>query len=236
MRVYKKITNITITISIVSFIIAFVLKFFNSCIDTEFWVDVCLGIFSGAILTALTSIISYHHEKRKVLEGFFYHTRQILQCLGKYQENMSLEQKLYFYLNYYELNKSAWDIDFGEMDFFFELIHKNREYIYDYIYKPILDFNSAILNHVWHFRWHLDGTGKNDIVMEKFLSELQDYLLVKTEEDVPTEFNDNGVPVSFCRCTSTTPKLVSNIEKELAGNYYKILCGKRQKIKNKKGK
>lgn len=147
---------------------------------------------------------------------------------------MPLEQKLHFYLNYYELDKSAWDIDFGEMDFFFERIHKNQKYIYDFIYKPILDFNSAISKHVWHFRWHLDGTGKNDIVMQKFLSELQDYLLVKTEEDIPIEYNDDGEPISFCHRTSITPKLVSNIEEELAGNYYKILHGKPKDNKKEK--
>lgn len=234
MRIYKKITNITAVISIVSFAIAVILKFFISCFDTDFWVDVGLGIFSGAVLTTLTSIISYHYEKRKVLEGFFYHTRQILQYLDKYQENMSLEQKLHFYLDYHELDKSAWDIDFGEMDFYFEREHKSRRYIYDSIYKPIVNFNSAVLNHIWHFRWHLDGSGKNDEVMQDFLLELQDFLLVKTEEYVPIEFDDFGNPISFCHCTSTNQKLVVNIQKELSGRYYEILCGKRKAKKNRK--
>ncbi len=234
MRVYKKITNFSLLVSIISFAISVSLEFFVSCFDTTFWVDVSLGIFSGAILTVLTSLVSYHYEKRKVLESFLYHTKIILKYLGKYQEGITLEQKLHFYLDYYELDKSAWDIDFGDMDFYFERINKKRKYIYDYIYKPILDFNLAVLNHVSHFRWHLDGNGKNDVVMQNFLLELQEYLLVKTEQDIPTEFNDQGEPIAFCHCTSVESKLVQNIEKELSGRYYKILCGKRTLVKHSK--
>ena len=239
MRVYKKITNISILVSIISFSISFYLKFFVSCFETDFGVDVSLGIFSGAILTALTSLVSYYYERRKVLESFLYHTKIILKYLGKYQEGMTIEQKLHFYLDYYELDKSAWDIDYGDMDFYFERINKKRKYIYECIYKPILDFNLAVLNHVWHFRWHLDGSGKNDVVMQNFLSELQEYLLVKTEEDIPTEFNDRGEAIAFCHCSSVKPKLVQNIEKELSGRYYKILCGNKaivKKVKKRGGK
>ena len=77
-------------------------------------------------------------------------------------------------------------MDIGNMDFFFENKTHDFQYIYTAIYKPILDFNRAVENHVWHFRWYLDGTGKNDTVMEKFLLELQEYLLEKNEQDIPT--------------------------------------------------
>ena len=119
------------------------------------------------------------------------------------------------------------DADFGNIDFFFERITKHREYIYYSIYTPILDFNNAVANHMWHFRWHLDGSGKNDTVMLSFVTELQDYLLERTGKSLPTEFDETGKAISFCYYTATQPKLVHDIRKELNGYYYEIMYGKR---------
>lgn len=151
----------------------------------------------------------------------------MLSFLNKFQDNTSLEQKIRFFLDYSELDKSAWDIDFGNIDFFFDNQRKKIKYIYTSIYQPILDFNRAVNNHIWHFRWHLDGTGKNDAVMQKFVAELQTYLLEKTEQDIPTKYDENGQATSFCHCSSIKPKLVYNIQEELNGYYYEIMYGKK---------
>lgn len=227
MRVYKKITNITITISIVSFIIAFILKFFISCIDTEFWVDVCLGIFSGAILTVLTSIVSYHYEKRKTLENFVYDTLRIIKFLNKYQNDFSLEQKVQFFIDYSDLDKYSLDSDFGNMAFFFDKITGNRKYIYDKIYCPILELNKAVEKHAWQFRLHVLGSGKNDKVMEVFIEEIEPYFMQKVEKNIPTEYNEDNVPISYCKVTNNSKKLIEDVYKELYGHYYTIMYGKR---------
>lgn len=227
MRAYKRMAKFSILIAIISLLIAIFLNFCFAIDKTGFWMNVCLGLFGSATLTILTSIVSYFHEKRQTLENFVYHTRQILSYLNKYQESMSLEQKLKFYLDYHDLDKSAWDMDIGNMDFFFENKTHDFQYIYTAIYKPILDFNRAVENHVWHFRWYLDGTGKNDTVMEKFLLELQEYLLEKNEQDIPTEYDENGNIVSTCHHSMVKPKLVLNIRKELNGRYYEIMYGKK---------
>lgn len=225
MRAYKKYVYFTALVSVVSFVPTILLHYLIPCSESDFWIDVCLGIFSGAILTLITSIISYSHERRRTLESFVYHTCQILNCLNKYQESMSIEQKLNFYLDYIKLDKSAWDMDLGNMDFFFERITNNRKYIYEKIYKPIIDFNHAVLKHEWHFRWYLEGSEKNDEVMEKFLFELQDYLIIKTESKFPIEYDDNGNVIEYCKCSSSTSKLVADISKELNGRYYDIMYG-----------
>ncbi|MFY4504469.1 hypothetical protein ACJ8LC_07180 [Ligilactobacillus ruminis] len=85
---------------------------------------------------------------------------------------MPVEHKINFYLNYIELDKSGWDMEFGNMEIFFERLIKSRKYIYEKIYKPVIDFNNVVTNHEWHFRWYLDGSGKNDFVMEGFLTRL----------------------------------------------------------------
>lgn len=167
MKVYKKMTVISAIITVSSLTAAMIMHYLFPCSETDFWINVCLGIFGSAFLTILTSIMSYNHEKVKTLENFLYHTRQILSVANKYQEHMTLEQKIHFFIEYSEFDKIAWDADFGNMSFFFEKTTHNQKYIYDNIYKPILDFNHAVANHVWHFRWHLDGSGKNDAVIGK---------------------------------------------------------------------
>lgn len=231
MKAYKNLTIIATIILIIAFFLAVILHYCCPCYETEFWINVCLGIFGSAFLTMLTSIMSYNHEKVKTLENFLYHTRQIVSVANKYQEHMTLEEKIRFFLEYSEFDKIAWDADFGNMSFFFERITHNQKYIYDNIYTPILDFNHAVANHVWHFRWHLDGSGKNEAVMQKFVDELQGYLLQITGKDVPTEYGKDGNVISTCRCRVVEPKLVREIEDELTGRYYDIMYGKRKATK-----
>lgn len=233
MRMYKKHIYIIAPISVVTFALAVLLHYLKPCSESDFWINVCLGIFSGAILTLITSIISYNHEKRRTLESFIYHTRYILSYLNKYQQSMSIEQKINFYLNYIELDKSGWDMEFGNMDFFFERLTESRKYIYEKIYKPIIDFNNAVSNHEWHFRWYLDGSGKNDFVIEGFLSELQDYLLINNKSNFPAEYDDDGNVIRYCQCLTTISKLVDSIRRELGGRYYEIMYGKKVAKKQK---
>lgn len=231
MKSYKKITVVTTILSLLSLTTVMIMHYLLPCAETDFWVNVCLGIFGSAFLTILTSVMSYQHEKVKTLENFLFHTRQILTVANKYQEHMTLEEKIRFFLAYNDFDKIAWDSDFGNIDFFFEKITHNREYIYYSIYKPILDFNQAVANHVWHFRWHLDGSGKNDVVMQKFADELQSYLLKTTEQDVSTKYDENNNPISFCHYRSNEPKLVFDVKRELGGRYYYIMYGKRKAAK-----
>ena len=48
---------------------------------------------------------------------------------------MSLEDKMKFYLDYYDLDKSVWDADYGNMDFFAEKTTENiymKRYIFPF--------------------------------------------------------------------------------------------------------
>ena len=114
------------------------------------------------------------------------------------------------------------------MDFFFENKNKNREYIFNTIYQPILQFSTAVSNHLWHFRWYLDGSGRNEKVMSDFIAELEKQLIILEEADVPTEFDENGKAISFCKVSSTKPKFVIDIQKELNGHYYDVMYNAKQ--------
>lgn len=227
MREYKKYIWATILVSVLTILPAFYLHYKVPCSEADFWIDICLGIFAGAFLTLITSIISYNREKRRTLEGFLYHTSRILSYLNKYQESMSIEQKINFYLNYIELDKSEWDMEYGNMDFFFDPITKNRKYIYEKIYNPIVTFNKAVSIHMWHFRLNIDGCGKNDAAMKIFLSELQDYLITKEEYKYPIEFDDNKNVIEYGTSPYLKPKLVNDINEELNRHYLEIMYGKR---------
>lgn len=253
MRLQKKLLIASLILSIVSFGVALILHYLsidceeickihyaNISKEINFWVDVFLGVFSGAILTLITSIISYLREKRKTLEDFVYNTRHILNYLNNYQEDMSIEQKLSFFIGYSELEKSKWDQDLGDIDFLFDFSRKKFEYIYKSIYKPIIDFNTAVNNHIPHFRMHLsiddtkENTWKNEAMMENFILELQDYLLTKTETNLPIKYDNNGNAIEYCRYSSTVPKLVLNVRKEFNGRYYEIMYGKKVAKKQRK--
>ena len=228
MRTYKKLTLICGSITLFSLGICLWLHYFCRCNETDFWVNVCLAIFGSALLTALSSIVTYFNEKRSTLESFMYYCRQIIHAINKYQDSMSLEEKMKFILDYHDLDKSGWDLAYGNMDFFFEKLTKNRKYIYEQIYTPIHSFNQDVNKHAWHFRWYFDGSGKNTPVMEMFVSQLEAHLLYREEQSIPTEYDDHGKPIAFCEMTSIESKLVREIAAELNGKYYDIMYGKKK--------
>jgi hypothetical protein len=242
MSAYKKLIWIIGVLTITSFLLACWLYFGASFTGADFWTNVCLGVFGSALLTILSAISSYNYERRRTLEGFSSYTRYILDYLSKYQKNMSIEAKLKYFLNYHDIDKIAWDMEFGNIDFFLECKimeiffgdkFRSRKYIYDKIYRPICNFNNAVTNHVWHFRMYLDGSGKNEKVIQNFVTELEDYLIKVTEKDIPTEYDENCEPTAFCHCSYVESKIVREINSELAGRYYEILYGKRIANKEK---
>ena len=45
----------------------------------QFWCNVLLGIFGGAVLTSITSIMGYFVERRHALEEFYLETIKLLK-------------------------------------------------------------------------------------------------------------------------------------------------------------
>lgn len=231
MKLYKRLTYIAVIIMVTSGAICLWLHYTHTGTETEFWINVNLSLFGSATLTLLTVLLTYFHERRKTLENFMFHTSQILSWLHKYQGTMRMEEKLKFFLDYQDMDKMMWDSDFRNIDFFFECVTHNRAYIHQNIYAPIFEFGKAVNNYEWYFRWHLDGSAKNEYMMQKFVAELERFLIEKTECDMPTGWDEMGVPTAFFKCTGTQPNLVSNVTKHLAGRYYEIMYGKNRAAK-----
>lgn len=226
MRPYKILTIICGLMSLFSLAMCLFLHYSFISKETDFWVNISLAVFGSALLSSLTALVSYFHEKRTTLENFLYHCKSLLHVINKYQDSMSLEDKMKFFLDYHDLDKSVWNADYGNLDFFTEKITGNRKYIYEKIYRPILLFNQAVNNHVWHFRWYFDGSGKNIEAMEIFIGQLEQHLLYKNEKSIPTDYDETGKPIAFGEITSLESKLVQEISRELSGRYYTIMYGK----------
>ena len=227
MKNYVIASRTTGGLTIVSLVLVFCIH--NGCSGTEaeFWCNVFLAVFGSALLTFITSIIGYITEKRSTLEGFWYSTYSLLRIINKYDVNWELEQKIDFYLTYVDIDKYLWDSQFGSIYFMNDLNREKAEYIYNNIYKPLLDFNGAICKHEFHFRWHQDGGGKNKEVMAIFVNELESIFIKETSNVDCLENNE----------TSEMPliekQLVKNIHSELNGRYYKLLYGKSNKKEEK---
>lgn len=228
MKAYKQLTIYGGIISFCSLIICLIFHYFINGDEAAFWINVCLAIFGSALLSTFTSLIMYQYEKVKTLENFVYHTKQLLHIINKYQDNMSLDKKILFYLEYNDFDKSAWDTDYGNIDFFFERMTGDRLYIYNKVYCPILVFNKEVSERVPNFRWHLDKSGKNDAVMQQFVGKLETYLIDKRECEVPGQYDDDGKVISTCKMSCIVPKLEIEISQELNGRYYEIMYGKRK--------
>lgn len=227
MSIYKKTIGLTGLITILSFVVCLVLHYLFMSEEAEFWCNVVLGIFSGALLTLLSSVIGYRVERKRVLENFFYYTNKILKQINQYQMNMTLEEKIDLLLEYADSDKIEWDSCLGEIDFLFDFGKKNYKYIYNSIYKPLWELQVAIQKHYWHFKWYKDGTGKNDKVMEEFLKEIEPLILDREEMKTPIETDQNGKAIKYLTATAVTNRIVSSINKELTGKYYTLMYEKK---------
>lgn len=227
MSIYKKTIGLTGFITILSFVVCLVLHYLFMSEEAEFWCNVVLGIFSGALLTLLSSVIGYRVERKRVLENFFYYTNKILKQINQYQMNMTLEEKIDLLLEYADSDKIEWDSCLGEIDFLFDFGKKNYKYIYNSIYKPLWELQVAIQKHYWHFKWYKDGTGKNDKVMEEFLKEIEPLILDREEMKTPIETDQNGKAIKYLTATAVTNRIVSSTNKELTGKYYTLMYGKK---------
>ena len=223
MRNYAISARITAILTLVSFAAAMILHYATNGEETEFWCNVCLAVFGSGLLTFITSWIGYFIEKSKTLENFSYSTRFLLHIINKYDLNWDLEKKIDFFLDYKDIDKSLWDSNLGAIYFLFDPSRKNFMYIYKKIYRPIVDLNLKVSDHEFHFIWYKDGSGKNDVVMQKFVKEIEALFMEETTKKHTLE--DGRVLTT----KGVYNKLVRTISAELNGRYYDIMYGKKRK-------
>jgi len=213
MRIYRNSIIVTGILSVVSIVLAAILNFITAADD--FWSNALLGLFGSGVLTLITSVIGYCVERRRTFEGFAYATKAILRNINRYQLNWELDTKVEFFINYHEDFGSEWDKYFGDFCFLVDKGSVTRKYIYDSIYMPIKKTTDLVGSHIWNFRWHKDGSGKNDAVIGKMVQEIEDTFMSVTTEK-PNPESDFAI-------TSIQNQLVSKVMDELNGHYYELM-------------
>ena len=96
------------------------------------------------------------------------------------------------------------------------------KYIYWKIYKPVLDLNQKIASHETHFKWHRNGSEKNDTVMADFICKIESLFIENTTKKLTM---DDGQETQI---TYIQNKLVHATLKELNGRFYDIMYGKKK--------
>ena len=119
MQIYKNSVIVTTLISIVSFMASFVLKFYLTGKEVGFWYDISIGVFGGAILTLITSVIGYRVERRKALEGFWLYIQKILKYFSNYESSMTVEQKIGFFIDLYNQDRVEMNTYLGDIHFLY---------------------------------------------------------------------------------------------------------------------
>lgn len=151
MRLYAKTVYIAGLIALFSFIACLVIHYAPiSNYGAAFWLDICLSIFSGSLLTTATSLIGYFAERRRTLERFRSRSLALANILLKYDTGWSEEEKVDYLLNLSELDKSEWHDSYGEIFFIFDL-KGSRKYIGFTLYKPMRDLMDKITQYKRQF-------------------------------------------------------------------------------------
>ena len=222
MKNYVTSTRVTAALTCISLVMALAWHYGFRGGEVEFWCNVCLAVFGSGLLTFITSCIGYAVEKRRTLESFSYSTRSLLYAINKYEFDWELERKIEFFLDYADVDKSAWDVHLGSIFFMYDPGRMIFNYIYQKIYKPILDLDQKVAEHEAHFKWHKEGSGKNDAVMQTFVTEIEQLFMEKISQKHVLE---DGQELTT---TFVQNKLVHNTLKELNGRYYDIMYGKKR--------
>lgn len=171
MKTYAVSIRITGLLTIITVLLACLFHYGFNSDEFAFWVNVSLGVFGSSLLTLITSCVGYSAEKKRTLEGFWYSTRDLIRAINKYDYQWETDEKVRFFLDYADIDKTVWDMQLGSFYFFYDKGKKDFDFIYKSIYRPIIEFNQEIGKHNWHFRMHLYGKGKNDAVMAEFVKE-----------------------------------------------------------------
>ncbi len=224
MKLYKRSI---IIFGLITFLFGFSVYYLHYyCIDSnenQFRLNVCLALCGSALLTTLSAWLSYCNERKKTLINFYNHTLQIIRFLNKYKENMTLKEKVCFFLDYYDFSKDLWSNDYGDIDFLFDKIYKNKVYIQNNIYLPVLNFGHDVQACVAHFRWYLEDTEHFAGLVKPDIIKLENIILRKKIYPQWYGHTKHNFIVN-----ATEPKLAQKLRNELNGHYYEIMVGKRK--------
>ena len=179
MRNYVFSSYITGILTLMAIIIVLYLHYLATIMDSEFWVNICLAIFGSSLLALITSVVGYFSAKRKTLEEFLSSTKSLLKYINNYSINWDLNKKVEFFILYYKMDKSLWNQQYGDIKFMFDYRKSKRNFIYNKIYKPLLDFNQEVADNSFDFQEYNNAINKNDAVISKKIKDIESLFIEK---------------------------------------------------------
>lgn len=183
------IIRLTGAISILTLIIIFIMQ--------GIYKDISLAIFGSSLLACFTALINYYVGKIKCLENFYTTISERIHYYTEYNTGDNLNEKCKYFIEYYNRDFSDYGLAYSNIYFLFDFKNKNKKYIFNNIYSKCYSLSNHIQEHYWHFRYYVDGSGKNDKVIGKFI------------EEVEKEMED----------------FLDEVPKEMENKYYKIMYG-----------
>lgn len=176
-----------------------------------------MGVFSGAVLTCATSGVGYLVERRHTLEAFHHRTLVILKYLRTYETDWDTEKKVRFFLEYHRVDKSEWDMAFGDIAFLWNPLGAKKKALWKNIYGPINELNHAVARHEYHFEKQIkyieEGLAGNERVMRDFIAEIEPLFMTERTSITP---GDGCVPIDVAPYNW----LVQDVESALNSNEY----------------
>ena len=216
MRLYVRSMRLFFTITIVFSVICLILHFSVSIPDSDFWCNVALTIAGGGLISLATACMGYFDERRKTLENFYYHTKELLGKLDIYSYAWSREKKIEFFLRFceYEGLANEFEKEYGNISFLLDFSNLNRMYIYDKIYCPLSCLSRLIMYYKKIFQSYMDHDEISEEDIITCILNIESYLL------------DSRIRSVYVRPETTFP---DKIRYELNGRFFDILYMKKEK-------
>ena len=150
-------------------------------ITTNSVYDILLAIFGSSFVSLLICIIGYNTSKIDTLEDFYDIVKKRVIYWSLYDIDDDLTKKCEYYVNYYTKGFPDVGRAYSKIYFLLDFKHTRRNGIYHDIYLPCLSFSGLVEKHYWHFKWYLDGTGKNYGMIKEFIAEIEDEMINKKD-------------------------------------------------------
>lgn len=224
MRTNKYAILITGGITIGSLIIAIVFHHLR----LEFIANIFSGVFASGVLAVILAVIGYFQDRRETLEKFYRYAQKAKSNINRYDNDGCIEETIDTILLMNEFDYGELGEAYRDMCFLFHN-KKLHDYIFNSIYRPILDISDLISEKSYHFKLHKkkmkrDSTDTWDIeAMKSFINEIDQAIMSRTNKQILGE-HGKIVNMSF-----SENKVVFAIRRELAGKYYDIMYPWRKK-------
>ncbi len=152
MRLNVKIFGWSLVFTVISVVLCICCEYCNCDLSNYRWLSFLIGhrqfyssifmsIFTGTLISIITSLISYQNKKRKLLERFYVAAERYSYKLN----DLRYDEKDFYEKMKYDSTVTEMDDMYFDMRFFFKNKSKHKR-IYESIFSPIIDVHKCFKN------------------------------------------------------------------------------------------